>query len=177
MARISEKNPRFRTKKQIATDVAFILDSPLTHGTKHAVLAEATWVWTEFHGKTKGCPYWSKLATLAQGASMEVKLIHEHAVPKGIVIETLLKLKDPTPEAVHDLCERLLIGVVVTKQEDNMLNKNFRKSMPPEFFDCNSPHFQNPWLRYQHENIELVCQNPDVVPPEQLAQLTQKLGS
>ena len=59
MARISDKNDRFRTKKQISNDIVVILSAGVEYGTKFAVLSEVVWVWSEFYGKDEGCPWWS----------------------------------------------------------------------------------------------------------------------
>jgi hypothetical protein len=159
MARITDKHRRHRTKDQIVNDVALVLSSPLTYGTKFAVVNEVTWVWTEFDGKYKGCKYWTPMAVLQHRADRSAKrLRHEHIVPKKVVIDMLMKLDPPTPVAVRDICERFLIGVIVTIEEDAVLNE-FRSSMPPEFDDPTSPDYHNPWLRYQRCGIEakLLC--------------------
>jgi hypothetical protein len=83
-------------------------------------------------------------------------LRHEHAVPRSLVIEMLRKLESPTPEMVYSICERYLCGVVVTKEEDDILNFKFRKDMPPEFFDPNSPDYEDAFLRYKRCDFEIV---------------------
>ncbi len=160
MPRIPEKNPRYRTKQQIAEDVAFVLKSPLSYGTKFAVLKDACWVWTEFDGKYEGCRYWTKMAMLARAADKKAKLIHEHVVPKKVVINILMDLREPTSEEVYSILDRFLTGVVVTPEEDGLLNCDHRASMPPEFFDPDSPQYQDAWLRYapfKEHGIEIVC--------------------
>src|SRR5205809_3353602 len=62
VGRVSQKHPRYRTKEVIVNDIAFVLNAPLSYGSRWAVLRDAAWVWTEFHGKYKGCPYWTKMA-------------------------------------------------------------------------------------------------------------------
>jgi hypothetical protein len=56
------------------------------------VLSETTWVWTEFEGKYHGCEYWSEAAWKLQ--DQQKMLVHEHAVPKSIVIQRLLELSN-----------------------------------------------------------------------------------
>jgi hypothetical protein len=80
-------------------------------------------------------------------------LLHEHAVPKSVVINKLLALAEPTWEAVYAICEKYLIGVVVTREEDALLNE-FRMTMPSDFEDLKSASFDNPWLRYERCNIK-----------------------
>lgn len=149
MAHISERSPRYRTREQIAEDVAFILKAPVRYGTKYAVLSEVMWVWTEFCGKYRGCRYWSKTALMVyQRDRNKAKLKHEHVVPKKVVIEMLFALDQPTPENVRSILDTFLIGVVLTPEEDAVLNVEFGSKMPPEFYDPSSPDFHNPWLRY-----------------------------
>jgi hypothetical protein len=163
MARISDTHLRFRTKDQIVNDLAFVLSAPLAYGTKHAVLADVAWVWTEFDGKYAGrpgrytgCKFWTQMALMQHRLDRKSRrLRHEHIVPKRIVIDMLLKLERPTPESVREICERFLIGVVVTIEEDAVLNE-FRDSMPSEFDDPASPEYRDPWLRYRRCKIEVV---------------------
>lgn len=164
MAQIAETNSKYRTKDQIVRDVAVVLNSPLTYGTKCAVLLDVGWVWTEFHGKYEGCPYWSERALEQFEANAKTKLRHEHAVPKSVIIAMLVEIDSPTHDQVRDICERLLIGVVVTREEDNLLNREFKKTMPPEFFDPQSADYHNPWLRYKRCGIPVACRRNDVVP-------------
>jgi hypothetical protein len=156
MGRVTEKHPRYRTKDEIVRDVTFVLNSPLSYGTKWAVLRDVAWVWTEFYGKYKGCPYWTKTALMQHRVNPKADFRHEHAVPKAVVMKMLLDLSAPTPEQVREICERLLVGVVVTREEDNDLNMKYGRSMPAEFFNPASPSYRDPWLRYKRLGIEVV---------------------
>jgi hypothetical protein len=70
-----------------------VLQSSLSYGTKHAVLAEVVWVWSEFDGKYTGCPHWSRAAAAAREAGEKARsFVHEHVVPKRIIIERLFAL-------------------------------------------------------------------------------------
>ena len=155
MAQIKPHDPRFCTKEQIAKDAAFVLAAPLAHGTKHGVLSRVTWVWTEFDGKYFGCPNWTDLAVMQFLHEKSIKgLRHEHVVPKQVVIGMLLELDSPTPGMVYEICERFLIGVVVTKEEDGLLSCDYRKTMPAEFFDPTSDEYHDPWLRHRRCGIK-----------------------
>lgn len=158
MAPISPKHLRYRTKRQIAQDVAFVLNAPLTYGTKFAVLADAAWVWTEFHGKYDGCPYWSELAIQLRRAQPKAKLTHEHVVPKKVVINVLFALQSPTPATAFDLLSTFLIGVVITRQEHDLLNVEDGSSMPAAFADPAHADYRDPWLRYKKHDIRVVPQ-------------------
>ena len=161
MARVSKKHPRYRSKAEIVRDLTFVLRAPLTYGTKWAVFRDIAWVWTEYHGKYKGCPYWTKMALMQSQLNPKAALRHEHAVPKSVVIKMLFDLQEPTEQRVREICERFLIGVVVTREEDDVLNMEFGRSMPPEFSDTASPSYLDAWLRYKKYNIEVVeCDPP-----------------
>ena len=150
MARISNKNPRFRSKDVICRDVSYVLRNTDLHiGTKLAVIDQVFWVWSEFDGKHAGCKYWSKAAV--ESGLKDKGLVHEHLIPRKLVREMLLNLEDPSPEAVNDILERLCIGVVVTKGEDTRLNELKLNSKMPDDWDQ-----QNLWARYQAAQIEVI---------------------
>ena len=145
MARITEKHKRYRTKEQICEDVATILNAPVQYGTKFAVLAEVVWVWSEFDGKYEGCKLWSENASQAR----KDKLIHEHVVPKKIIIDTLFNLSSPTGAAVKDILSKFCLGVIVTKEEDQRLNTMGLRSKMPDDWDGSDP-----WARYVAAGIK-----------------------
>jgi hypothetical protein len=148
MARIPEKSPRFRTKERISQDIAVILSLPhLSYGTKHVVLADAVWVWSEFYGKYDGCPYWSIAAKQANSIK---DLCHEHVVPKRYIIERLLALSPATAEDVYRILSVYCIGAVVTREEDRQLTKaGFRSSMPDDWDTIEV------WIRYRLSGIQM----------------------
>lgn len=148
MPRIPESNPRYRTKSELCSELAFVLNSNLHYGTKHAVLLEATWVWTEFEGKYDGCEHWSEAAWAVRG--QPEMLIHEHLMPKKLVIERLLRLASPTPSSVQQLMESYCKGVVITRDEDTRLNKlGLRSKMPKDWNE------KDVWARYTAAQIVL----------------------
>lgn len=156
MARVSEKHKRYRTKEQIVHDVAFVLAAPLSYGTKWAVLSDLTWVWTEFDGKYKGCPYWTEGAIMLRRVDPKAKLRHEHVVPKKVIIDMLMNLEKPSVDSVREICDRYLIGAIVMPEEDDVLNAEFGRSMPPEFVKPDHPGYHDPWLRYKKYSIKVV---------------------
>lgn len=149
MAKISEKNDRYRSKETICRDLAIVLGSELSYGTKFAVVSEVTWVWSEFHGKHQGCKHWSEKAKNSGLPNKE--LIHEHIVPKKVLINTLLNMKNPTPDEIFKYLQDYCIGVVVTKDEDSQLNQAKLKSEMPKSWDGNDP-----WARYKVVGINVI---------------------
>lgn len=149
MGRIPESNPRFRTKGQICQDVCYVLNAPIPWGTQFAVVAEALWVWSEFEGKYRGCRQWSKSA---QGKfTDERELRHDHAVPKKYLIGRLAERRgSATVERVRLLLDAHCIGVVITRDQDNLLTKKgLRASMPPGWDGT------DPLARYRAAGIAL----------------------
>ncbi|MDR9500401.1 MAG: hypothetical protein RI601_01255 [Desulfurivibrionaceae bacterium] len=148
MAKISEKNPRFRAKEAICNDLAQILSTDLSYGTKFAVVSEITWVWSEFDGKHKGCKYWSSKALTSGLPNRE--LVHEHIVPKRVLISSIINEIENTPDEIHEYLERFCIGVVVTKDEDALLNDaGLRSKMPAHW------NGSDPWARYNEVGIRV----------------------
>ena len=154
MGRISEKNKRFRSKETIINDVYNVLKSDLSYGTKFAVIHDVTWVWTEFYGKYVGCPYWSEEALKLYKNKNEIinfsngkYLRHEHIVPRNIVINELLNLKEITKKKVKTILENTLIGVIITKEEDKLLLKD---KMPAKLDGKSLLDYteKDKWLRY-----------------------------
>ena len=148
MPKISAKNKRYRTKEQICKDLAFVLNSDLNYGTKFAVLSEITWVWTEFHGKYDGCKYWSDEALKIK--NRQSMLIHEHVVPKKVLIDYLMGKQNLSPKEIYEFLEKFCIGVVVTKAEDQTINNIGLRSKMPSDWD-----FEDPWARYEGLNINI----------------------
>ncbi len=167
--RFKKSDKRFRTREQIASDVATILKADLTYGTKWSVIDNAMWSWTEFDGKFVGCPNWTQMAILRYvefGGKRGWKkhLRHEHVVPRSIVSQLVVGLQEPIPSSVYDLFSRFVIGCIVDRTEDAVLNK-YRSSMPAEFDDPTHADYKNPWLRYERCQIAIYA---DVVGAEDL---------
>ncbi|MWJ26727.1 hypothetical protein GPM19_00645 [Halomonas sp. ZH2S] len=148
MARISEKNARFRSKETICNDLARVLSADLSYGTKFAVVSEITWVWSEFDGKHKGCKYWSSKA-LQSGLPYR-ELVHEHIVPKKILINSIINDIENSPQKIYGFLQRFCVGVVVTRDEDFLLNAAGLRSKMPENWDG-----RDPWARYSEVEIRV----------------------
>jgi hypothetical protein len=157
MAQISKQNKRYREKDTMISDLVGVLNSDLSYGTKYAVLFEILWIWTEFDGKYMGCRYWSNEALKQLDSSTNVKLIHDHAVPRKIIIDKIFGINSPTENDVRQIFDKYLNGVIITKDEDKQLNANgYRQKMPSEFQDRNQSDYDNSWLRYKKVGIKVV---------------------
>ena len=151
MARISERNTRYRTRVEICRDVSLVLQDQRLHvGTKYAVVDQVLWVWSEFDGKHVGCKYWS-VAAKATGSRRD-GLIHEHLVPRAVVREKIFGLRNPTQQAVRRTLQTWCVGVVVTKTEDERLNKAGLRSSMPKDWDK-----RDKWARYKAVGIAIAA--------------------
>lgn len=159
MARIAEKNPKYRTKAQMISDAVLVLSSDLSYAARHSVLAEIFWHWTEFDGKYNGCRFWTPnaIAELKSNPLPESKKYrHEHVVPKRVLIQLIFGLPSPTASHIEGLLSSLNFGVVVTKEEDARLGSRYKSSMPAEFDDPKSSSYRNPWLRYERCGLQVL---------------------
>ena len=172
--RFKKSDKRFRTREQIAADVDTILKADLTYGTKWSVINNAMWSWTVIDGKFVGCPRWTEMAILRYvefGGKRGWKkhLRHEHIVPRSVVSQLVLGLPAPSPAAVFDLFSKLVVGCIVDRTEDAVLNR-YRSSMPPEFDDTTHTGYRNPWLRYEQCGITV---HPHIVEADVLSALAR----
>lgn len=112
------------------------------------------WKYTEASGKYAGCCYWSVRA--ASRVAKDIPLRHEHLVPRKILIDMFFKLREDELHKIEELFRRYCIGVVVTAEEDRLLNKaGFKQKMPADNW------LENPWVRYAHVEIK-IARNPRI---------------
>jgi hypothetical protein len=142
--------------KEIVKGVACVLKAEIPLWTKHVVCVKAFSMWTELRGKDVGCGYWSRSAYELYEAKQLVaeKVRHEHAVPKKVLWETLQQIPH-TEEWVWDFF-KYVIAVVVTKEEDELLNREFKDRMPEGFRTRHLPEYRDAFLRYRKCGIEVV---------------------
>ena len=150
MPRIPERSPRYRTKSELATDLAFVLNADVKWGTQFAVLSDAVWAWSEFDGKIAGCRHWSPAAWKRRTTPRV--LMHEHVVPKRMIIERLSKLRGcATPSKVTKVLKRWCVGVVLLRSEDALLTAAGLRSSMPDNWNRGSI-----WARYHSVGLKVV---------------------
>jgi len=147
---------RKRTKNELAKDTAFVLGAPLHEKTKYAVLNNVMWKWTEYEGKYKGCRYWTQAAVEHFTLNRKKGLRHEHVVPRKYLITMFFQLENITPDIVYDMLNRFAIGAIVTKNEEQELNRHFKVDMPDEFDDPCNKAYRDPWLRFKHIDLKVI---------------------
>ena len=120
------------------------------------LLGRNIWKYSEAFGKFKGCPFWSVNAynqfllmkkQKKNKVECEKNLRHEHVYPQILLIKKLKDLKKPTFKILEKLFKEYAIAAVVTKDENNLLNKaRLRISTISD---------DNIWLRYNNKNVEI----------------------
>ena len=126
------------------------------------LLGRNIWKYSEAFGKFKGCPFWSVNAynqfllmkkQKKSKAECEKNLRHEHVYPQILLIKKLKDLKKPTLNVLEKLFKEYAIATVVTKDENNLLNKaGLRTSTISD---------ENIWHRYNNKNVEIkIKHNP-----------------
>ena len=124
------------------------------------LLGRNIWKYSEAFGKFKGCPFWSVNAynqfllmkkQKKSKAECEKNLRHEHVYPQILLIKKLKELKKPKLNVLEKLFKEYAIATVVTKDENNLLNKaGLRTSTISD---------NNIWSRYKNVKIK-VKSNP-----------------
>lgn len=111
---------------------------------------EMSWSRNKHYGQR----YWSKKALELfiknKGETKNIGLIHEHAVPKSVLIEEINNCK--TDLEKEKLLNSFCKAVIVTKEEDRILNIKYKSKMP---FD-NWKKKQFLFSRYTISGIEIL---------------------
>ena len=120
------------------------------------LLGRNIWKYSEAFGKFKGCPFWSVNAynqfllmkkEKKSKAECEKNLRHEHVYPQILLIKKLKELKKPKLNVLEKLFKEYAIATVVTKDENNLLNKaGLRTSTISD---------NNIWFRYKNVKIKV----------------------
>ena len=150
-------NHRIKTIKNFSKE-EFNINEQITR----ELLGRNIWKYSEAFGKFKGCPFWSVNAynqfllmkkEKKSKAECEKNLRHEHVYPQILLIKKLKDLKKPTFNVLEKLFKEYAIAAVVTKDENNLLNKaRLRISTISD---------NNIWLRYNNKKVEIkIKHNP-----------------
>ena len=148
-------NHRIKTIKNFSKE-EFNINEQITR----ELLGRNIWKYSEAFGKFKGCPFWSVNAynqfllmkkQKKSKAECEKNLRHEHVYPQILLIKKLKDLKKPTSKILKKLFKEYAIAAVVTKDENNLLNKaRLRISTISD---------NNIWLRYNNKDVEIKIKN------------------
>lgn len=164
MARITEKNLRFREKSEMITDLSKILKMDIHYGTKYTVLNDIIWTWTEFYGKYIGCPYWSEEALkkfkkekITNFSECSKVFRHDHSVPRKIILNHLLNVNAIDEEYIHRIFENTVVSVILTKREDANLSSSLKDKMPDYLAGKELDKYDevDKWARYKEKGIQV----------------------
>lgn len=78
-------------------------------------------------------------------------LVHEHVVPRNLIVSRLLDRSPSSASAVVEFLRTYCRGVIVTREEDRTLNRDTMprdKDIPHEAWDFDGPH-NDPFARYE----------------------------
>lgn len=161
-----------QNKKSIAKIITIIYNdkSDIPNYLKEMLLKRLLWATTEhdndgLYRKYEGQPFWTIgaiqqfLKNLAEKETNKklnpyYNLRHEHSVPK-IEIEKLIKASNKSEQEIFEILDNLGYAVVVSKDEDDLLNKKGFRSKMPNILQNNSD-VGNVFSRYKEVGIK-VC--------------------
>lgn len=124
------------------------------------LLGRNIWKFSEAYGKIMGCPFWSVRAynhflsmknQKKTKAECEKNLRHEHVYPQVLLIKKLKDLKEPSYEILEDLFKKYAIATVITKDENDLLNKAKLRTL--------TISDENIWKRYNNKDVQIKIKN------------------
>ena len=142
------------------------------------------WDYTEYFSDTSeikaeskakyfGCKYWSEKAILNKFDlnsavtingetfikmidSSDKDLIHEHIIPRNIIINDILMMRDShSSNKIIEYLDKYASGCVISKEEDSTFDKNGLRQKLPKGFDS-AYKLDNRWARYLATNINAI---------------------
>ena len=155
-------------KENIAKAIVLIYDynNNVSDYLKKILLDRLLWATTEHdnngdYKKYLGQPYWSigairkLLDNMANKRNLFLDLRHEHAVPKKEIKHKILDLETKSYDNIISILDDLGHAVVVSKEEDGLLNKaGYRSKMPIKL--SKNPGIEEVFSRYREAGIK-VC--------------------
>jgi len=84
-------------------------------------------------------------------AECEKNLRHEHVYPQILLIKKLKDLKKPSHKILEDLFKRYAIAAVITKDENDLLNKAKLRTL--------TISDENIWKRYNNKDVKIKIKN------------------
>ncbi|MFW6027056.1 MAG: hypothetical protein ACOCRX_12035 [Candidatus Woesearchaeota archaeon] len=149
-------------KNKLVEDLLEVLKSNNIHKRMKKNNANyAIYNWTEYNGKYEGVPFWSLKALEYYNKTKNGRLVHEHIIPRNIVISELIRLESINKDNILDILKKSCIAAVITKEEDKYINevrsnnKSLRSIMPIEYhkeIKGKEKYYKEPWARYLKSN-------------------------
>lgn len=162
-------------KEEIVKDLNYLCshNSQISKKTSRKILESISWEWTENRDGDGnyavkgngyfGVAYWSQKALEAvyedlssfkkkKGIKIRSLVTHEHVILKTLFVNYVMEQIKQNGSVTFDkdsISNTMLVGCIITKDEDAILNKLYKKDMPKGDFPV-SP--QNVWDRYKQAN-------------------------
>lgn len=92
------------------------------------------------------CP-WTVLARKSN------KVHKEHVVPMAEIVRILLSYDKPQVTDIYDVVDKYCTYCMVTPEEHEALNKDYRHKMPSGFWEKGSDYYMDIWARYKLANV------------------------
>jgi len=175
MASINNDDKTNMIKKSVISLLKYLFSSSLETNNSimqthiKELISALSWKYSESSCKTGsnkiGNPYWSEKA-ISQYLANEspVDLIHDHAIPRKLLIDWIIKnSRNCSENELQYFLGRYCFAVIITKGEDNELNKNhLKQKMPKQLADEKNYVFslnEDPFERYKTATINYIKVN------------------
>lgn len=86
-------------------------------------------------------------------AELASKVEKEHVVPMAEIVNILMAEAVSTVDEVKDVLQKYCVYCMVTPEEHLLLNKQYQRQMPAEFWDEGSIYYLDEWARYKMVGI------------------------
>lgn len=126
----------------------------------HLIQNAFLWYWTSDGLNTNGViqrdllkhdiRYLRHTAKAADAIRHKKPLIHEHAVPRTVLVDYLKRRTWTSPEEIVKFLDRFCFGVVIEKDEEKCL-KEWSQKMPTDFSEASDP-----LERYKYAKIQVI---------------------
>ncbi|REH36100.1 hypothetical protein DFR26_2144 [Paraperlucidibaca baekdonensis] len=99
------------------------------------LLSTMLWKFSEADGAKHGNKRWTRDALDCYAKDKLTKnLIHEHTIPRKVLIEELMSLEAIDQISIHEFLSKFCFATVVTKEEDDLLRKaGLNSKMPTDW--------------------------------------------
>jgi hypothetical protein len=153
-----------KLKTRIAILLGLILRNSSDKHLSGLIVDRFLWAATEDNDQNKrvkylGQPYWSKQAIKKYQEQNQGKkskcfsgLRHEHIFPRNMIKTKIFQLEHPTPEKLFSILDKYCHAVIITTDEDQLLNAASLNKKMPESFEVDGLIES----RYKQVGIEIV---------------------
>ncbi len=165
MKRLKSHNKTNKENIAKAIEVLYKPENDIKDYIRKMLIDRLLWATTEHtdYGEYKkylGQPYWSTgairklLDNIDNNENLFKDLRHEHSVPKKEIKKRILNLKEKSFKNIFNILDNLGYAVVISKEEDDKINKKgYRSKMPIELPE--KPTMDQVFSRYKEAQIRI----------------------